>query len=56
MDLAIEKSLVLFQALPATSTHAENVRTEEKVKLGHILYYDNRLSENNTISCNSCHN
>ena len=29
---------------------------EEKVNLGKRLYFDKRLSKNNTISCNSCHN
>ncbi|MFN0049681.1 MAG: cytochrome-c peroxidase [Cytophagales bacterium] len=33
--------------------------TEEnlaKLRLGKLLYYDTRLSKNNNISCNSCHN
>lgn len=55
LDMELEKSLSLFQALPTTSENPENLRTEEKVKLGHVLYYDTRLSENNSISCNSCH-
>ncbi len=29
---------------------------EEKINLGKRLYFDKRLSKNNTISCNSCHN
>lgn len=33
-----------------------NTISEEKIGLGKKLYYDNRLSMNNTISCNSCHN
>lgn len=30
--------------------------TDPKVNLGYHLYYDNRLSKNGNISCNSCHN
>lgn len=30
--------------------------TEEQVKLGQQLWYENRLSKGNTVSCNSCHN
>lgn len=51
------KASIFFQPLeagPATST--ENVLTEEKIRLGKILYFDTRLSVNNDISCNSCHN
>jgi cytochrome c peroxidase len=32
-----------------------NPMTEEKVELGRHLFYDPRLSGNNTISCASCH-
>lgn len=32
-----------------------NTLTKEKVELGKILFYDTRLSKNNTISCASCH-
>ena len=31
------------------------LKTDAKVNLGYHLYYDPRLSKNNTISCNSCH-
>ena len=46
----------LFQQLPVVSVNEANPITEAKVKLGKILYFDKRLSKNNTISCNSCHN
>jgi len=46
----------VFQPLPAEATNPENVLTPEKVLLGKTLYYDNRLSMNNTQSCNTCHN
>lgn len=29
--------------------------TDEKATLGRVLFYDNRLSDNNTLSCASCH-
>lgn len=32
-----------------------NVMTEEKIALGKQLYFDKRLSSDNTISCASCH-
>ncbi len=35
---------------------AENPMSEAKISLGRQLYFDTRLSKDNTISCNSCHN
>ena len=32
-----------------------NPLTKEKVELGRFLYFDKRLSKNNTISCETCH-
>ena len=49
------KKLSYFKSLPSDAPNTENSITAEKVKLGHMLYYDVRLSKNNTISCNSCH-
>lgn len=46
----------LFQALPSEALNPANPITAEKVALGKTLYYDNRLSLNNTESCNTCHN
>jgi cytochrome c peroxidase len=53
-DLELKEKLGLFSSLPKTARLAIN--NDEQVKLGHALYFDNRLSKNNTISCNSCHN
>ncbi|HHL53225.1 MAG TPA: cytochrome-c peroxidase [Flammeovirgaceae bacterium] len=50
------KATVFFQPLPESAPNEANPATEAKIKLGHVLYFDNRLSKNNTISCNSCHN
>jgi cytochrome c peroxidase len=34
----------------------DNPQTHEKIELGKQLFFDTRLSKNNKISCNSCHN
>ena len=34
----------------------DNPLTEDKVKLGKFLFFDKRLSANNTIACANCHN
>lgn len=34
---------------------ADNPMSVEKVSLGRQLYFDARLSKNNSVSCNSCH-
>ena len=46
----------IIQPLPKEAVNPENPVTPEKVLLGKTLYYDNRLSKNNTESCNTCHN
>ncbi len=33
----------------------DNPLTKEKVELGRLLFFDKRLSKNNTIACASCH-
>jgi cytochrome c peroxidase len=37
------------------NTPADNPVTDEGATLGRVLFYDTRLSANNTISCGSCH-
>lgn len=34
----------------------DNPMTKEKIELGKMLFFDPRLSKNNKVSCNSCHN
>jgi len=34
---------------------ADNPLSKEKVELGRLLFFDKRLSKNNTIACASCH-
>lgn len=40
---------------PNNFVPADNPLTKEKVELGRILFFDKRLSMNNTIACASCH-
>ncbi len=40
---------------PKPQIPSDNPMTEEGVLLGRILFYDKQLSQNNTISCGSCH-
>ena len=37
------------------NTPADNPITNDGATLGRVLFYDKQLSENNTISCGSCH-
>ena len=34
---------------------SDNPYTKEKAELGRLLYYDKRLSADNTVACASCH-
>ncbi len=42
--------------LPPVPIPRDNPITAEKVALGRALFYDKRLSSDNTVSCSSCHN
>jgi len=45
-----------FEVLPEVApAPADNPTTPAKVELGKQLYFDQRLSVNGTVSCNSCH-
>lgn len=50
------KSVALFGELPIVAENPNNPISEEKVALGKKLYFDNKLSKDNTQSCNTCHN
>ena len=41
--------------LPALGVPENNPLTEEKIRLGRQLFFDRRLSHNNTLSCAMCH-
>ena len=45
-----------FAPLPEVAASTENPITPQKVALGKRLYLDTRLSQDEKISCNSCHN
>lgn len=46
----------IFKQLPTEAQSEENQITPEKIVLGKMLFYDKRLSKNNSQSCNTCHN
>jgi cytochrome c peroxidase len=50
-----EQARSLFGTLPDEAASDANPVTLEKVDLGRMLYYDERLSRNHDVSCNSCH-
>jgi cytochrome c peroxidase len=47
--------LQMFKPLPDAVLSEKNPITEAKVNLGRMLYYEPRLSKNQDISCNTCH-
>ncbi len=51
----VEQARTIFGVLPDEAVSASNPVTEEKIELGRMLYYDARLSKNQDVSCNSCH-
>lgn len=51
-----KKAKSIFGELPSVAENEGNNITEEKVILGKRLYFDVRLSKDNTQSCNTCHN
>ena len=54
-DALREQARTFLGALPAEAPNPENPLTPAKVELGRMLYYDERLSVNHDISCNTCH-
>jgi cytochrome c peroxidase len=46
---------LIFVPLPDSFDSPTRVVTEEKITLGRQLYYEKRLSKNQDLSCNSCH-
>jgi cytochrome c peroxidase len=45
-----------FGILADTASNEANPLSDERVKLGKMLFHDARLSKSGFISCNSCHN
>jgi cytochrome c peroxidase len=52
---ALTDARLIFSPLPAVYENPAYPLTEEKITLGRHLYYDKRLSKNQDLSCNSCH-
>lgn len=50
-----ESRLRMFKPLPQAVESQKNPITPEKVELGRLLYYENRISKSHKFSCNSCH-
>jgi cytochrome c peroxidase len=50
-----DKATLVFKPLPQEAPAPANPVTEAKVELGARLYFDNRLSMEGGVSCNSCH-
>ena len=51
---AAHNDLSMWQ-LPAVAVPADNPQTAAKIRLGHQLIFDNRLSKNASMSCAGCH-
>lgn len=45
----------LFAPLPKVVEDPDNPISKAKVKLGHVLFMEPKLSKSETISCNTCH-
>ena len=54
-DALRTRARAIFRELPDLAKNEANPVTEAKVELGRALYFDARLSKNQDISCNSCH-
>ena len=55
-DELMSRAQALFKPIPDSPPELEgNPSTPAKVELGKMLYFEPRLSESHTISCNSCH-
>jgi len=51
-------SMTLPLGLQATSAYIpdDNSMSDDKIALGKLLYFDPRLSKDETVSCATCHN
>src|SRR5690554_3392925 len=55
-NLRNEELAEIFQPIPPEAPVPEdNPMTEEKIDLGHKLFFEPRLSRSGIISCNTCH-
>jgi len=51
----MSQAKTIFGPLPSSMPSAENPITPAKVKLGHILFWEPRISSDGTVSCVKCH-
>ncbi len=55
-DALMKQAQGLFKPLPVSAPKLpDNPATPAKVELGKMLYFEPRLSQSHSISCNSCH-
>ena len=54
-DALITRASQILGPLPASMPSEENPITPEKVKLGKMLFYEQRISVDGTVSCAKCH-
>lgn len=54
-DAVSDSFLMMFKPLPSEAPSPDNELSEAKINLGRMLYYENRLSKGEKLSCNSCH-
>jgi cytochrome c peroxidase len=54
-DEVFTQATQVFSPLPAVMASEKNPVTPEKVALGKILFYENRISIDGTVSCAKCH-
>jgi cytochrome c peroxidase len=55
-DELMDTARGMFEPIPAEAPSLPGIEsTPERVELGKMLYFEPRLSESHTISCNSCH-
>jgi cytochrome c peroxidase len=50
-----QRALTIFAVLPAVAESKDNPVTPAKVELGRRLFYEQRFSISQKLSCNSCH-
>ena len=54
-DDLMNRAKAIFGPLPASMPSPDNSITPEKVKLGHMLFWEPRISVDGTVSCTKCH-
>lgn len=55
-DNSLADKIGSLKPIPLKADNPDNPTTDAKIKLGHVLYFDTRLSMEGNNSCNSCHN